>query len=663
MRKSSLTPIFAALLAVACHDATNPVGAPDLARSEGGADGDYIVVFAPHVTDAPGLARQFVASHGGALRFTYTTAIKGFAATLPEGAPEALRNNPNVAYVEPDRPVRLFDTQNNPPSWGLDRVDQRDLPLDDSYTFNNDGSGTNVYIFDTGVRKSHNDFGDRVEYVPNGNNGDFVGDGHGSAEDCHGHGTHVAGTAAGSSFGVAKGSPIWAARVVDCGGGGQVSMAIAAVDWATANALRPAVVNMSLGYGDVQSLRDAVENSVAAGVNYSVAAGNGSFPLGTPQDACNQSPAGAPNANTVGATEIDDDEASFSNYGTCVDILAPGVSITSAWHTGDDATNTISGTSMSTPHVTGAIALYLTATPGASPAEVSQALKDNASRDKINLHSRSASNGTPNLLLYTAFIGGGGEPTNSPPTASFTLSCTDLSCDFDGSGSTDSDGSITSYAWDFGDGNASSGVAVSHTYTAGGTYTVTLTVTDDDGATDSDTQSVTVNDPASNNPPAASFTFSCTDLSCDFDGSGSTDGDGSIASYAWDFGDGNTSSGVAVSHTYTAGGTYTVTLTVTDDDGATDSDAQSVTASEPSTGDITLSVSGGRVQGNRVANLTWSGATSTNVDVYRNGSLIVTTANDGAYTDNQGRGPGGTFVYQVCEAGTSTCSNEASVSF
>ena len=577
MRWRSVVPVAAALLAAACQDSTHPVAAPDLARAAGVVAGEYIVVFDRDIPDAPGLARQIVATHGGSLRFTYSTAIKGFAAALPEPAVRALENHPHVAYVEPDREVQLFDTQTNPPAWGIDRIDQRDLPLSASYTFNNTGSGANVYIFDTGVRRTHNDFGGRVQYVPNGANGDFVGDGHGSAEDCHGHGTHVAGSAAGSSFGVAKGTPIWAARVVDCGGGGQVSMAIAAVDWATANALRPAVVNMSLGYGDVQSLRDAVENSVAAGVNYSVAAGNGSFPLGTPQNACNQSPAGAPNANTVGATEIDDDEASFSNYGTCVDLLAPGVGITSAWYTGDNATNTISGTSMATPHVTGAIALYLTANPGASPAQVTQALTDNATVGRIDLHNSSTSNGTPNLLLYTAFIGSGGEPTNSPPSASFT--------------------------------------------------------------------------------------FSCTDLSCAFDGSGSTDTDGSIATYAWAFGDGNTGSGATVNHSYAAGGTFTVTLTVTDDDGASDSNAQSVSVSEPSTGDITLSVSGGRVQGNRIANLTWSGATSTNVDVYRNGSLIATTANDGAFTDNQGRGPGGTFVYQVCEAGTSTCSNEASVSF
>lgn len=573
--RRTLPSLFALLLvAAACGDATLPVtDQPDLARAATGSG--WVVVFDPGVQDPPGLARQLVAAHGGQLRFTYTHALRGFAADLPDAAVAALRTNPNVAYVEPDAPVQLFDTQTNPP-WGLDRIDQRDLPLSGTYTYNNTGSGTNVYIFDTGVRRTHNDFGGRVQYVPNGSNGNFVGDAHGSAEDCHGHGTHVAGTAAGSTYGVAKGAPIWAARVVNCQGGGQVSMAIAAVDWATANALRPAVVNMSLGYGDVQSLRTAVENSIAAGVNYAVAAGNGDF-LGRPLNACNESPAGAPNANTIGATSSNDSEASFSNYGPCVDILAPGVGVLSAWYTSNTATNTISGTSMATPHVAGAIALYLTANPAASPAQVSQALTDNASLNTINLHSRSASNGTPNRFLYTAFIGGGGEPQNQAPNAAFTFTCTDLSCSFDGSGSSDSDGAIVSHAWTFGDGTTGSGATVDKTYATGGTFTVTLTVTDDDGAT------------------------------------------------------GNAS--------------------------------QNVTVTAPGGGGITLSAVGYKVRGVKHTDLTWSGAGSTQVDIRRDGAVVATTANDGFHTDNTGAKGGGSFTYRVCEAGTATCSPDVVVSY
>jgi serine protease len=576
-RIAAFSAVAVSLVLAACGESVAPTAslAPELANLATAPQAErVIVVFQDGVTDVPGLARSLVAQGGGELHFTYGTAIKGMAASLPATALDGIRRNPNVAYVEPDAAAVLHQTTQQNATWGLDRVDQRDLPLSGTYTYNNTGSGTNVYIFDTGVRRTHNDFGGRVQYVPNGANGDFVGDSHGSAEDCHGHGTHVAGTAAGATWGVAKGAPIWAARVVNCNGSGQVSMAIAAVDWVTANGLRPAIVNMSLGYGDVQSLRDAVENSIAAGVNYSVSAGNGDF-LGRPQDACKQSPGGAPNAITVGATNSSDSEASFSNYGTCVDILAPGVSVTSAWYTSNTATNTISGTSMSAPHVTGAVALYLTANPSASPAQVAQALVNNASLNKISLHSRSVSNGTPNRLLYTLFIGagGGGDPTNQPPTASFTYSCTDLSCSFNGSGSSDSDGSIMSYAWNFGDGT--------------------------------------------------------------------------------------TGSGVTVNKTYASGGTRTVTLTVTDDDGATGSQAQSVTVTAPSTG-INLNVSTSKVRGITTASLNWSGATSS-VDVFRNDSYLKSVSGTST-TDDLGRGSG-SVTYRVCNATTSTCSADVTVSY
>ncbi len=257
-------------------------------------------------------------------------------------------------------------------------------------------------------------------------------------------------------------------------------------------------------------------------------------------------------------------------------------------------------------------------------------------------------------------LAGGAPPPNTPPTASFTFNCTDLGCTFDGSGSSDSDGTITGYAWNFGDGATGSGVTTSHTYATEGTYTVTLTVTDNDGATGSSSQSVTVTAGSTNEPPTASFTFSCTDLGCTFDGSSSSDSDGTITGYAWNFGDGATGSGVTTSHTYAAGGTYTVTLTVTDDGGATDSTSQSVTVTEPPSGDITLSLSGYKSRGSLYVDLAWSGASSANVDIYRNGTLITTTPNDGSHTDLAGRGSG-TFTYKVCEEGTSLCSNEATI--
>ena len=573
--------VAGALLVAGCQDNQAPTDPePSSQAAVRAGQEQVIVVFDQGVADAPGLARRVAAEHGGSVTFTYQHAIKGFAGSFPAAALEGLRRNPNVSYVEPDAPVQLFDTQANPPSWGLDRIDQVDLPLNQAYTWPNNAAGVNIYILDTGILLTHVDFGGRANYIPNGKSGDFVGDAQGlanGAKDCHGHGSHVAGTAAGTSYGVAKAATIWSGRVVNCQGSGNVSMAIAGVDWITANAIRPAVVNMSLGYGDVQSLRTAVENSVAAGVNYAVSAGNGDRIFGIPQNACQQSPGGAPNANTVGATASNDNEASFSNYGPCVDILAPGVSITSAWYTSNTASNTISGTSMSSPHVAGALALYLKANPNSTPAQASSALKTNAALNTINLHSASASGGTANRFLQVAWIGGGSPPTNNPPTANFTFGCTGLACNFTDT-STDTDGTIQSRSWNFGDGSTSTATNPSHTYAAGGTYSVTLTVTDDDLATDGETKSVNV----------------------------SSGGGGDV---------------------------------------------------------ITLSVTNASRGKNTRASLTWSGSSATSVTIRRNGATLVTTANDGNHIDTLAKGTTGTFTYQVCNAGTSTCSNSASITF
>jgi subtilisin family serine protease len=394
-----ILPLLPLLVLGACSDrASTPTAAvPSVPLPSASGNGGYIVVLREGAD-----ARAVAAAAGVRPRVVFGAVIDGFAGALSAGQLNALRHDPRVAYVEPDAPAQLFATQWFPPSWGLDRIDQRDLPLSGSFTYGYTGKNVIAYVLDTGVNTKHDDLYGRAYYIPNGANGDFVGDGHGSAEDCHGHGSHVSGTLAGGKHGVAKQAVVYAGRVVNCTGGGTASMAIAGMEWIMLKGKKPSVVNMSLGYGNLQSVRDAAEKLVSAGYFVAAAAGNGDF-AGTPQDACYQSPAGAPSVMTVGSTASNDYESSFSNYGRCVDMLAPGSSITSIWIGGSTATNVWSGTSMATPHVAGVAAQYLSAVPGASPADVTSTLKYHATPNRIRLHSLSLTYGTPNLLLYTRF--------------------------------------------------------------------------------------------------------------------------------------------------------------------------------------------------------------------------------------------------------------------
>ncbi len=342
-------------------------------------------------------ARQMARSAGGQLLHRYETAIQGFALRAPEQAIRGLLKNPRVAYIEVDQEVSINQNVQSPVTWGLDRVDQRFLPLDNRYYYNFDGTGIDVYILDTGIRPTHVDMQGRVVSAFTA-----INDGNGT-NDCNGHGTHVAGTAGGTTYGVAKNVTLHAVRVLGCNGSGTTAGVIAGIDFVTANHSGPSVANMSLGGGASTAMDNAVNNSVASGVFYAVAAGNSNTV------ACNSSPARAQLAYTVASSTSSDSRSSFSNFGSCVDIFAPGQGITSAWHTSNTATNTISGTSMAAPHVAGAAALYLHENPSMTPGQVGALLSSNATSGVLS----GIGSGSPNLLLYTLTDGGGGDP--DPP--------------------------------------------------------------------------------------------------------------------------------------------------------------------------------------------------------------------------------------------------------
>jgi|GEM_PF-407965 len=423
-------------------------------------------------TQVDATAKELASQWGGQVTATWSQAIQGFALSSKQrSSAEGMADDGRVAYVEQDCIATATADQFDPPSWGLDRIDQRFLPLDQLFHYSGAGAGAHLYILDTGVRTTHNELAGRI------GNG-FTSQG-GGVEDCNGHGTHVASTAAGTTFGIAKQATVHPVRVLSCGGSGAYSQIISGVEWVTVNHQNPAVANMSLGGSPNQALDDAVRGSIASGVTYAVAAGNDH---GT--SACNKSPARVAEALTVGATDINDHIADFSNCGPCLDLSAPGVDITSAWYTSNSATNTISGTSMASPHVAGVAAVYAAAV-GGSPAQIGQAILDAATSGQIT----GLCPGSPNLLLYSDFL-----PTDDPPVAAFSFSCSALTCSFDGTGSSDDHG-IAAYAWSFGDGASGSGATVSHTYASGGTRTVTLTVTDTTGQSDSVSQQVsTCND-------------------------------------------------------------------------------------------------------------------------------------------------------------------------
>jgi serine protease len=363
----------------------------------------YIIVFKRGTNPTAEAAR--LRGQGYSVRHTYSTVLPGVAVDLPTAAMQGLSRSRSVQQIEPDGVVTASATQSGA-TWGLDRSDQRNLPLSGTFAYpDSAGQGVNAYILDTGVLSNHVDFSGRVR-----SGFTSISDGRGT-EDCNGHGTHVAGTVAGTTWGLAKKANIIPVRVLDCAGSGTWSGVLAGMDWVAANAVKPAVANMSLGGGAISAIDTAVANMHNSGVTVVVAAGNSS------DNACNYSPARAGVAITVGATTSTDARASYSNFGSCLDIFAPGSSIKSAWYTSSTATNTISGTSMASPHVAGAAALLLGANGGLSPTQVRNALVASATPNLVT----SAEVGSPNVLLFVDSGSGSTTPTTTiAPTTTTT---------------------------------------------------------------------------------------------------------------------------------------------------------------------------------------------------------------------------------------------------
>ena len=468
----------------------------------GGADAianSYIVVFrdtAMTATSVDASARDLASRYGGSIGHTYSNALRGFEAHMSVDAAMRVAANPAVSFVQQNHVVSIDATQSPTPSWGLDRIDQRNLPLNNSYTYPTTASTVRAYVIDTGIRFTHTDFGGRAV------SGRDTVDNDNDATDCHGHGTHVSGTVGGNSFGVAKGVTLVGVRVLDCAGSGTSAGVIAGIDWVTGDhdPGELAVANMSLGGGLDTAINNAVTNSIADGVTYGVAAGN------ELTNACNRSPASTPNAITVGATTMTDSrDTTYSNFGTCLDIFAPGTGITSAWFSSDTATNTISGTSMATPHVVGAAAIILAQHPTFTPQQV----RDQMVADGTAGVVANAGTGSPNLLLFvnngapgndfsisvspasgSTNPGGSVSATVSTATTSGSAQTVSLSASGlpAGAGATFTPSSVTS-------GGSSSLSITTSASTPAGTFPITITGTGS-SATHTTTYSLTVNGPA-----------------------------------------------------------------------------------------------------------------------------------------------------------------------
>ena len=729
------------LLVWGCGDGGSPTG-PDPSQNRVGIDGGgtsgqgggqgaaqgkapFIVVLGQ--MESPAAVAH---DHDITPKRTFTRVLNGFAGDISEAARSGLLRDARVVKVERDEAVSIADAE-VAASWGLDRIDQRSPDLDGLYEYQQTGAGVTVYVVDTGIRYSHEEFEGRARFGFDA----FGGDG----ADCHGHGTHVAGTVGGRRYGVAKSVNLVSVRVLDCDGWGYISDILAGLDWVAENHAGPSVANMSLTSSTkLGTLDEGVDNLIAAGVTVAVAAGN------FHGDACDYSPARVRNAITIGSSGKTDARSQFSNWGPCVDWFAPGEGILSASVGSDTDAAIRSGTSMATPHAAGVAALFLELDPSASPAEVAATLADWTTKGVIQ-----DANSKNDDLLFSLGLGTGGEPPapenaspiagfsylceglecsfldesvdpdgtiagwtwefgaegqsaaanpaftfgqpgtyvvdltvvddggargsasrsvtvsssaieNQVPSAWFSVSCEDLTCQFKDE-SYDTDGSIVAWSWDFGLGSQASTSAAAFTFGEPGTYSVTLSVWDDDGAANSVSRDVTVSSAPENQVPSAWFSAFCEALTCQFTDE-SFDADGSIVAWSWDFGLGSQASTSAAAFTFGAQGTYSVTLRVWDDLGAEDSVSRDVTVSLDG-GGILLTATGLKLKGQHVVDLVWSGASGSDVSLFRDGVPIGILPNTGSHTDTPDGHGKATYVYQVCETDGLKCSAEVLVSF
>jgi hypothetical protein len=604
-RRQAIALLSILLGAGGCERAISPDESPEVSRGAMGASaavgaapravpGQFIVTLEAKATPS-----QVARDHGLTPRFTYANAMNGFAGSISEAARSGLMRDARVLRIDPDLEISEAggDVQ-SPAPWHLDRIDQRSVTLNGSFAYPGTGRGVTAYILDTGIRYTHTEFGGRASFGFDA----FGGDG----SDCRGHGTHVAGTVGGRTYGVAKEARLVSVRVLDCAGSGTTAGVIAGLDWTIANAVRPAVVNMSLSGDADDALDAAVRRTVASGIAVSVAAGNQS------RDACSFSPSRVTEAITTGATDNADRKPYFSNWGPCIDWYAPGEGIVSAHINDDNATAPLNGTSMSAPQSTGVVAIYLAAHPTATPSQIAAAL---------------AAETTKGVVIWQVPIGNllfSGIPLDSalpPAPTPLPEPSPDPTPTPEPSPEPEPEPEPVP-------------------------------------APAPEPEPTPAPAPEPDLPPVAAFSAQCTRLACAFVDA-SRDPEGRLQRWHWNFGDGAsaiTESATDASHAFGVSGTFQVTLTVTDAAGATSTAARDVTIG------VMLSAVGRKVKGKASAELTWNGAQTNDVMLRVDGAELVTITNTGNYTFRATKRGQSTYRLQVCETGAGgICSPEVRV--